>query len=153
MEFKIVDYKIVVFFLFSGLVLLPFSTTKDSQFHVISFGMPFLFISGVSGLWYIFKRNILLCNSIIYVLYVSIFYVTAMFLSTYLLLTFPEKYLVSIYRVIPNMIGLLLFLFIISFSSSDKKELRVIIQQYPKYACLLRCNHGLVFFDYLYFCS
>jgi len=104
-------------FIFLGMILLPFSTNPGDKSVVISFGLPFLAIAAVISFLFLIYSNRPFNANLKGVLWSSCLYVG--FIALFSMFS-PER-LPSFGRSIPHVIGLLIFIFILSFSNDSNK--------------------------------
>lgn len=105
------------FFLYWGLLLLPFSTSKDGRFGVVVFfGLPCLLLLGALVPIYLLEQSSRGRLGLKRNLY-SITFISAGYVASMLLFSFVSPMLVpSLVRAVPNLIGYFIFLYLVSFS-------------------------------------
>src|ERR1035437_4005117 len=108
---------LINFFLYWGLFLLPFSTSKDGRFGVVvSFGLPCLVILGALVPIYLLEQSYRGRLGPMRSLR-SVTIISAGYAASILLFSFVSPMLgPSLMRAVPNLIGYLIFLYLVSFS-------------------------------------
>jgi len=112
-----IEYIIFVF-LYLGLILLPFSTGKDSSFGVVSFGLPFIGMAAFLATLYLLYHKVQFAVSLKSTLLIAFVYVSLIVISAFI----APAFIPSIVRVIPHILGYMIFLFIASFVSAEKGQ-------------------------------
>jgi len=101
---------------FSGLLLLPFSTSPGANSFVVSYGLPILAIAAIAAIFYLFSQNVHFHVSLKGVIWSSSIYVLFLVVFSF----FSPEIIPSLGRSLPNVIGFLIFLFILSFSHEQE---------------------------------
>lgn len=106
---------------YAGLLFLPFSTGASDKSVVISFGLPFFLVAGYLVIMYLLRKGFNFAPQLRATLFLSTMFAGVMTVTAF----FSLNVIASLARVLPNLIGYLIALFILSFVSEDTgKRLR-----------------------------
>jgi len=101
--------------IYAGLLLLPFSTGASDKSVVISFGLPFFLVAGFLIIMYLFREGFCFAPQLRATLFISTMFIGIITVTSF----FASNVIASFARVLPNLMGYLIFLFILSFVSAD----------------------------------